>query len=140
MHTQTFPRFPQLIGLDNVLETFREAALNEVAPNYPPFNVEKLEDDQYRIEMAVAGFSPDDITIETDAKHLTVKAEGARDDKSRTFLHRGIALRGFTRSFRLVDHVRVQDATYRNGILSIELKREVPEALRPRKVEIKAAA
>jgi molecular chaperone IbpA len=107
--------------------------------NWPPYNIEKVADDQYRITMAVAGFGPDDIEMTQQANALLVAGQkkGAEDD--RQFLHRGIATRAFKQTFNLADHVKVTGASLDNGLLTIELKREVPEALKPRRIEIGTA-
>ena len=108
------------------------------AASYPPYNVVRLSEDAYRIELAVAGFTQDELNIESEQNRLTVT--GRIEDKSANddleYLHRGIAERGFERRFQLADHVRVESADLANGLLSISLKRELPEALKPRTIAI----
>lgn len=106
--------------------------------SYPPYNVVRLSDDAYRIDLAVAGFTQDELSIESEQNRLTIT--GRIEDKSANddteYLHRGIAERGFERHFQLADHVHVESADLANGLLSISLKRELPEALKPRTIEI----
>jgi molecular chaperone IbpA len=109
--------------------------------SYPPYNIERTGEDAYRITMAVAGFSEDEIAIESNRNVLSVKAEKATEDKAeeREFLYRGIAARSFERRFQLADHVHVTGAELKNGLLHIDLKREIPEELKPRKIAIATA-
>ena len=126
------------IGFDRLFE-FLENANREQADNYPPYDIEKLSDDRYRITLAVAGFSPDDIDITARQNLLTItgrKAESRNRDGS--FVHVGIATRAFERRFELADFVRVENADMKDGLLSIELVREIPDAMKPRKIEINA--
>lgn len=111
--------------------------LNSVSavPNYPPYNVIELSDDEYEIEMAVSGFTLDEIVVEEDKNTLRISAE-VNDKDNRNYMHRGIARRSFRREWRLVEYVKVQSATMSNGILSVRLKREVPEDARPRRITI----
>ena len=102
---------------------------------YPPYNIEKLGEDAYRIVMAVAGFGMDDLEIVAERNRLAVRGE-VKDKTERTYLHRGIATRAFERQFDLADFVQVEGASLENGLLVIELKREIPEALKPRRIEI----
>jgi len=128
------------IGFDRLFE-FLENANREQADNYPPYDIEKLSDDRYRITLAVAGFGPDDIDITARQNLLTVagrKAETRNRDGS--FVHMGIATRAFERRFELADFVRVEDADMKDGLLSIELVREIPDAMKPRKISINGAA
>jgi len=106
---------------------------------YPPYNIERVADTQYRITMAVAGFGRDEIKIEVKEQTLTVKAEKVPEAKERQFLHRGIATRAFERRFQLADHVEVTGADMKDGLLHIELVRNVPERLKPRTVAIGAS-
>ena len=124
------------IGFDRLFE-FLENTSREQADNYPPYDIEKLSDDRYRITLAVAGFSPNDIDITARQNLLTVtgrKAENRARDGS--FVHMGIATRAFERRFELADFVRVENADLADGLLVIDLVREVPEAMRPKKVQI----
>ena len=103
---------------------------------YPPYNIETVGQDAYRIEMAVAGFKPDDLSIEVKENVLTVQGRKTANDDGRHFLHRGLAERNFERRFQLADYVVVSDAELSDGLLSISLRRELPEAMKPRKIEI----
>jgi molecular chaperone IbpA len=103
---------------------------------YPPYNIEKTEDDAYRISIAVAGFSDDDLSVEVKEGALVVSARKAEEDEGKTYLHRGIATRAFERRFQLADHVRVTGAVHEDGMLHIDLVREIPEALKPRRIAI----
>lgn len=104
--------------------------------SYPPYNIEKTDDDSYRISIAVAGFSEADLSVEVKEKALVVSAQKADNPDDRTYLHRGIANRAFERRFHLADHVKVTGASHVDGMLHIELEREIPEALKPRRIEI----
>ncbi|MBV9929895.1 MAG: Hsp20 family protein [Alphaproteobacteria bacterium] len=124
------------IGFDRLFE-FLENANREQADNYPPYDIEKLSDDRYRITLAVAGFSPNDIDITARQNLLTItgrKAESRNRDGN--YVHMGIATRAFERRFELADFVRVDNADMKDGLLAIELVREIPDAMKPRKVEI----
>ncbi|MEM6971495.1 MAG: Hsp20 family protein [Pseudomonadota bacterium] len=133
------PLYRQTIGFDRMGQLLDQVMTGENAsPGYPPYNIEKTGEDSYRISLAVAGFGEGDLTIEVRDQVLTVTARktASEADKVRTYLHRGIAERGFERRFQLADHVRVEAADLENGLLHIDLKREVPEALRPRTISI----
>ncbi len=104
--------------------------------NYPPFNIELLEENNYRLTMAVAGFAKDEITIDVKDNVLRVKGQKGTPDKENEYLHRGIATRNFERRFQLADHVIVKDAEMNNGLLHVELVRELPEAMKPRTIAI----
>jgi molecular chaperone IbpA len=108
-------------------------------PTYPPYNIEKTADDAYRISIAVAGFAAEDLGVEVKEGALVVTARKQEDDEGRSYLHRGIATRAFERRFQLADHVRVTGASHADGMLHIELRREVPEALKPRRIAIASA-
>ncbi|MDB5671130.1 MAG: heat-shock protein [Alphaproteobacteria bacterium] len=124
------------IGFDRLFE-FLESAGREQADNYPPYDIEKLSDDRYRITLAVAGFGENDIDITARQNMLVVTGRKA-ENRSRdgNFVHVGIATRAFERRFELADFVRVEDARMQDGLLSVELVREIPEAMRPRKIGI----
>src|SRR4029077_14686892 len=107
---------------------------------YPPYNIETVGQDAYRIEMALAGFKPDELSIEVKENVLTVQGRKTANDENRHFLHRGLAERNFERRFQLADYVVVTDAQLADGLLSIALKRELPEALKPRRIEIGSGA
>jgi len=134
------PLFRQTVGFDRVFNTLAQGGGFEAAPNYPPYNIERTGENAYRVTLAVAGFSRGDLSIETRENALTIR--GAQDPKeagpARDFLHQGIAARAFERRFQLADHVVVTGATLENGLLHVDLVREIPEAQKPRKIEIGA--
>ena len=123
------------IGFDRVFDLLEAASRTQGGDNYPPFDSLKLDEDSYRITMAVAGFSEDDLTITSQANLLMVSGERKAEPEGE-YLHRGIANRAFSRRFELAEHVHVTGARLVNGLLSIDLKREVPEAMKPRRIEI----
>ena len=131
------PLFRSSVGFDRVGQML-DTAFNSEAPSYPPYNIEKLDDDAYRVTMAVAGFGAGAIDITQTTNSLVLKGEQGKTDGEDTYLHRGIATRAFERRFDLADHVNVTKADLVNGLLVIDLKREVPEELKPRKIEIAA--
>ena len=135
------PLFRSMIGFDRMAPSLENAFRNE-AGGYPPYNLEVQDENQYRITMAVAGFSEDELRIETKENLLTVS--GARnqdgDEENRRYLYRGIATRSFERRFQLADYVKVVDARLENGLLHIDLVREVPDAMKPRKIEIRGGS
>jgi len=110
----------------------------DASTSYPPYNVARIDEDAYKIELAVAGFAEDELEIESHENVLTVTGSKSKadNDEGPDYLHRGIAERGFDKRFQLADHVFVSGAELKNGLLSISLKRELPEALKPRKIEI----
>ncbi len=125
------------IGFDQIADLMDRVLTNEASQSsYPPYNIEKLAEDAYRISIAVAGFSDEDLSVEVKENSLVISARKIEDDKERTYLHRGIATRAFERRFHLADHIRVTGASHENGMLHIELQREIPEALKPRRIEI----
>lgn len=123
------------IGLDQTFDLL-ESLANAEAGGYPPYNIEKLDEDEYRITVAVAGFSADDIDIEVHRNALTITGRRPDADKGRNFHYQGIAGRSFERRFHIADHVKISEATLKDGLLNIELRREVPEELKPRKIAI----
>jgi len=129
------PLFRSSVGFDRVASML-DAASRAEQPSYPPYNIELVADDQYRISMAIAGFSESELNIESERNTLTVTGVKGDDSKQRHFLHQGIAARNFERKFQLADYVKVTDATMENGLLHIELVREIPEAMKPRKISI----
>tara|TARA_X000000368_G_scaffold414577_1_gene404710 strand:+ start:11332 stop:11817 length:486 start_codon:yes stop_codon:yes gene_type:complete len=133
------PLFRSTVGFDRLNRLLESATALDETPSYPPYNIEKLSDDDYRITMAVAGFSRDDIDITVKQNSLLITGKGQSKDKAEgvTFLHRGIATRSFERRFDLADHIEVTDAALTDGMLTIGLKRRVPEALKPRSIEIR---
>jgi molecular chaperone IbpA len=136
------PLFRQTVGFDRLIDTLAQTGGFEPAPNYPPYNIERTGEHAYRVTLAVAGFGKDDLAIETRENALTVR--GAQTQKegetARDFLHQGIAARAFERRFQLADHVIVTGASLENGLLHVDLVREIPEAQKPRKIEIGATA
>ncbi|NVK47062.1 MAG: Hsp20 family protein [Rhodobacteraceae bacterium] len=133
------PLYRATVGFDQIADLMDRVLTQEVSqPSYPPYNIEKTSDDAWRISLAVAGFSTEDIAIEQRENALVITARKADSDeeKAKTYLHRGIATRAFERRFTLAEHVRVTGASHENGMLHIDLKREVPEALKPRRIEI----
>jgi len=127
-----------MVGIDRMANMLDTAARLDGAQGYPPYNIERVGDDKFAIEIAVAGFSEADLDIELKESLLTVAGKKDAPDgaEERDFLHRGIAERGFLRRFQLADHVLVTGAALENGLLRIELRRELPEAAKPRKIEI----
>ncbi len=130
------PLYRSAIGFDRLAQLMDDALRADAQPSYPPYNIELVNDDQYQITMAVAGFDSSEIDIESENDTLKIIGRKQKDDGKRTFLHRGIAARDFEHRFRLADHVKVVGATMANGLLSIQLVREVPEAMKPRKIAI----
>jgi len=125
------------VGFDRLFDFLENDGRAEQADNYPPYDIEKLSDDSYRITLAVAGFSSGDIDITARQNMLVVTGRKAENrNRDGNYLHMGIATRAFERRFELADFVRVEGAELRDGLLSIELVREIPEAMKPRKIEI----
>jgi len=134
------PLYRATVGFDQIADMMdRVLSTDHGNQSYPPYNIEKTDDDSYRISIAVAGFSDSDLAIEVKENALVVSARKADEDESRSFLHRGIANRAFERRFHLADHVRVEGASHVDGMLHIDLRREIPEALKPRRIEIASA-
>ena len=134
------PLYRSSVGFDRLARMLDEAASFE-APAYPPYNIERFSENEYRITMAVAGFSPADISIETKGHALTVSGKKADKVEAKTeFLHQGIASRAFERRFQLADHVEVIGADLENGLLHISLKREIPDAMKPRTIPVGTGA
>lgn len=129
------------VGFDRLFDFLETASRNEQGDNYPPYDIEKLSDDAYRITLAVAGFRQDEIEITALQNMLVVTGRKTENrNKDGNFLHVGIATRAFERRFELADFVRVENAELRDGLLSVELVREIPEAMKPRKIEIGGGA
>ena len=128
------PLYRSAIGFDRLANLIESAASNGNA-GYPPYNIEQLGDNDYRISMAVAGFTQEELELSFQENLLTVKGN-KQADTGRNYLYQGIAERGFERRFQLADYVRVKGADLKNGLLHIDLAREVPEAMKPRKIEI----
>lgn len=131
------PLYRATVGFDRIADLMDRALTADVAqPTYPPYNIEKTADDAYRISIAVAGFAPDELSVEVKDGALHVAARKSAEQTEKTYLHRGIATRAFERRFALADHVRVTGAVHENGMLHVDLVRETPEALKPRRIEI----
>jgi molecular chaperone IbpA len=131
------PLYRATVGFDRIADLMDRALTADVAqPAYPPYNIEKTAENAYRISIAVAGFAADELTVEVKEGALHVSARKPTEETPKTYLHRGIATRAFERRFALADHVRVSGATHADGMLHIDLVREVPEALKPRRIEI----
>jgi len=131
------PLYRATVGFDQIADLMDRVRSSDAgAQTYPPYNIEKTADDAYRITIAVAGFGEDDLGVEVKENSLIVSARKSDQPDERTYLHRGIATRAFERRFHLADHVQVSGASYANGMLHIDLKREVPEALKPRTIAI----
>ncbi len=126
-----------LIGFDSLFNDVERRFANSVQNNYPPYNILKHDDDNFEIEVAVAGFDREDITIEVDQNQLNIRGKRQKEDDASKYVHRGLAARDFERSFTLADHIIVGDAELTNGILRVKLTREIPEALKPRLIAIK---
>ncbi len=138
MQTLNFaPLYRATVGFDRIADLMDRVLASDVAqPTYPPYNIEKTAEDAYRISIAVAGFSPDELAVEVKDGGLLVSAKRDAEAEQKAYLHRGIAARAFERRFALADHVRVTGAAHENGMLHIDLVRETPEALKPRRIEI----
>jgi molecular chaperone IbpA len=131
------PLYRSTVGFDRLVQLLDNVSGPDAdVPAFPPYNIERTGESQYRITMAVAGFSQDDIKIEVKEQSLTIKGEKKPEDKERQFLHRGIATRAFERRFQLADHVEVTGADIKDGLLHVDLVRNVPERLKPRTIAI----
>ena len=127
------PLARQFVGFDTLFDELNEMAARKES-NYPAYNIAKDDDEHYRIEVALAGFSSDEISVQTEKGVLTVAASKSEDKGN--YIHQGIAKRAFSKAFRLAEHIKVDDANYVDGILTIFLRREIPEAERPKKIAI----
>ena len=131
------PLMRSTIGFDRFDRLFEQAFQHaESGSSYPPYNIEKLGEDAYRITMAVAGFGDDDLDITVRENSLVISGKALGEDKASSFLHKGIARRGFERRFDLADHIKVTGANLENGLLHVDMVREIPEAKRPRRIDI----
>jgi molecular chaperone IbpA len=140
MRTVDFtPLYRSVVGFDRLANLLEAAAKAEGPTGYPPYNIESVGENAYRIEIAVAGFKADELDIQVKENLLTVTGRKAANDEGRQYLHRGLAERNFERRFQLADYVLVTEADLKDGLLSIALKRELPESLKARKVEISQA-
>ena len=131
------PLYRSVVGFDRLAQQL-ETAKADSATGYPPYNIERTDENAYRVELAVAGFKPEELNIEVKENLLTVQGRKAANDGQRQYLHRGLAERDFERRFQLADYVVVTEAKLSDGLLSIDLKRELPEALKPRRIDIVA--
>ncbi len=141
MRTVDFtPLYRSIVGFDRLADLMDSATKAE-SQGYPPYNIQHLDEDEYLIELAVAGFGEDDLTVEVQNNVLTISGKIAEksDADARRFLHRGIAERAFERRFHLADHVKVSGASLKNGMLSVQLLREIPEAAKPRTIAINSS-
>ncbi|KQU00998.1 heat-shock protein [Methylobacterium sp. Leaf469] len=137
MRTLDFaPLYRSTVGFDRLFSLLDQATQAEMSATWPPYDIERVEDDAYRITMAVAGFAPDEIDLTQHDTTLQVTGQRKSSEGERQLLHRGIAARTFRQTFNLADHVKVVGANLENGLLTVNLKREVPEALKPRRIPI----
>jgi molecular chaperone IbpA len=135
------PLYRATVGFDQIADLMDRVLSSDVgSQSYPPYNIEKTGDDSWRISVAVAGFTGDELSVEQRENALVISARKADEATDRTFLYRGIATRAFERRFHLADHVAVTGATHENGMLNVDLVREVPEALKPRRIAIAGGA
>ena len=130
------PLYRSTVGFDRLASILDNVTRSDGGSSYPPYNIEKTDDDTYRITIAVAGFADNELTIEARDGQLVISGKKTEEEEDSNFLHRGIATRAFEKRFQLADHVRATDAVTENGLLHVDLVREVPEALKPRKIEI----
>jgi molecular chaperone IbpA len=137
-HFDFSPLYRSTVGFDRLFSMLDTAGTD--APSYPPYNIERTGEDSYRITMAVAGFNEAELSVEAKEHVLAIKGEKPEDDADREILYRGIASRTFERRFQIAEHVRVEGASLENGLLHVDLVREIPEAMKPRKIEITAGA
>ena len=134
------PLYRSTVGFDRLFSMLDGAGFDSAAPTYPPYNIERVGENEYRISMAVAGFGEKDLSIEVKENALSIRGEKQAEVEQTTFLHRGIAGRSFERRFQLADHVVVKGASLENGLLHVDLVRELPEAMKPRTIPIATKA
>ena len=130
------PLYRSAIGFDRLAQLFDSAQLVDAQPGYPPYNIELVAEDKYLITMAVAGFDRSELELEAERDTLKITGRKQREEQGKTYLHRGIAARNFEHRFQLADHVKVVRATVESGLLTIELVRAIPEAMKPRRISI----
>ena len=130
------PLFRSTIGFDRLMRLADAATRVDVGNAYPPYNIESTGENAYRLTMAVAGFSPDELDVTVKENALLISGRAKKEEDEKSFLYRGIARRAFERRFQLADHIKVVGASLDNGLLHVELAREIPETLKPRKIEI----
>lgn len=128
-----------LIGFDQLFDTFETRFANQISNNYPPYNIEKHGENQYNIVVAVAGFDKEEVSVEVEGDQLTIRGEKSLNAEVNEveYLHRGLAFRDFERRFTLAEHMEIKSAEIKDGLLTIQIERIVPEALLPRKIEVK---
>jgi molecular chaperone IbpA len=140
--TRTFDLVPLqrfAVGFDQLFNDMDRIYMNSSSNNtYPPYNIIKEDEDTFLIEIAVAGFVEDDLDVSIDQSQLIITGTTSKNEENKNYVHKGIGSRNFTRTFRLADHIEIKSANLANGILSIELVRIIPEALKPRKIAIKS--
>ena len=140
-HFDLTPLYRSTIGFDRLASVLDSmTSLEGDAPGYPPYNIDRVDENEYRLTMAVAGFGEDDLDVEVKENTLTIRAEKKPDDKKASYLHRGIATRAFERRFQLADYVQVTGAKLENGLLHVDLVRELPEKMKPRTIAINGAS
>ena len=136
-HIDFTPIYRSTVGFDQFVDMFDNIFTNQVSQeSYPQFNIEKIDEENYRISIASAGFSQENFLIEVENQQLTVGVRASKREEQSSYLHKGIAQRSFEKRFKLADHVHVTSASYEHGMLHIDLVKEVPEALKPRRIEI----
>ena len=140
MRTEFAPLYRSMVGFDRLAALLDAAAKSEASSNWPPYNIETTGENAYRVEIAVAGFRPEELNVEVKEGTLTVSGRKTANDDGKKYLHRGLAERNFERRFQLADYVLVTDARLQDGLLQIDLRRELPEAMKPRRIEIQGAA
>ena len=131
------PLYRSAVGFDRIMNVLDTAQKNGAADVYPPYNIEKTSEDSYQITLAVAGFRSADLDVEVRDGQLVIVGKGDSEEQDNQFLHRGIARRAFERRFQLADHVEVKSADLVDGLLKVDLEREIPEAMKPRKIDIR---
>ena len=140
MRTYDFsPLWRSTIGFDHLADLVDSSLRQTTDDNYPPYNIERSSEDHYRITLALAGFAPEDVSLTAEQNTLTIEGKKAGKDE-RDYLYQGIAARPFRRVFNLADYVQVKGATFKDGLLTIDLAREIPEAMKPRRIAINGAA
>jgi len=132
------PLWRSTIGFDHLFDVLDEVQ-RTAEETYPPYNIERLDENRFQISVALAGFTPDEVALTTEQNALTLEGRKTEKDE-KTFLHRGISARNFKRQFTLADHVEVKGARFENGLLMIDLQREIPEAMKPRRIAINGAS
>ena len=126
-----------LLGFDELFNNFENRFANQINNNYPPYNIVKHDDNSYELEIAVTGFDKDEVTVEIDQNQLVVKGvRNKNNDVTAEFLHRGLAFRDFTRSWTLAEHMEVGEGRIKNGVLTVALKRIIPDTLKPRQIQL----